>query len=66
MSEHLSARHDAGHDGAGARDHGMHRTIAGSGPVHPEEGSALELLLRRQSRLTTAGRLLGFVPAQVR
>ena len=63
---HHPARRDGGHDGTSAREHGLARTISGAGPVRPEEGSPLDLLLRRQVGSPAAGRLLGFVPAQVR
>jgi hypothetical protein len=60
-----SARHH-GRDGSGAPEHGVHGTMSDAGPVRPEDGSPLAMLLRRQSTLSVPGRLLGFVPAQVR
>lgn len=65
MSDHHDARRDAAHDRA-RREQSVQRTMSGAGPVHPDEGSPLDLLLRRQAGRSQAGRLLGFVPAQVR
>jgi hypothetical protein len=65
MSDFTNSARDLGR-GVGASEHGAQRTASGAGPVRPEEGSPLALLLRRQSTLSAPGRLLGFVPAQVR
>ena len=60
-----SARHDGGRDGRRTREHGAHPTLSGAGPVRPQDGTPLAMLLRRQSALSTE-HLLAFVPAQVR
>ena len=63
---HQSARDDDARGGKGADVHGHHLTLRSTGPQRPESGSPLERLLRRQVAAAGAGRLLGFVPAQVR
>ncbi|GAA2722819.1 hypothetical protein [Cellulomonas aerilata] len=55
-----------GRDGLGGPEQATQRTISGAGPTRPEEGSPLALLLSRQAVRSAPGRLLGFVPAQVR
>ena len=67
MSDFTSpARRTAGQDPFGVHEQGGHGTMSGSGPVRPEDGSPLALLLGRQATVRGSGRLLGFVPAQVR
>ena len=62
-----SAFADSTGDGTPSRDPGAHLTLSPTGPQRPEAGSALERMLSRQSfPALGAGRLLGFVPAQVR
>jgi hypothetical protein len=65
MSHH---RHPGRDDDArdGRPTDGQHMTLSATGPQRPESGSALERLLRRQVGAPGTGRLLGFVPAQVR
>jgi hypothetical protein len=63
------ARHTAGQSPFGVPQQstqGLHTTMSGAGPVRPEDGSPLALLLSRQPGLAGPSRLLGFVPAQVR
>ena len=62
---HHSTPDDA-RDGGPADPQGQHLTLSETGPQRPEAGSALERLLRRQVGAPRDGRLLGFVPAQVR
>jgi hypothetical protein len=59
------ARRTAG-QGTFGRPEQVHTTMSPTGPTRPEHGSPLALLLSRQSSLAGTGRLLGFVPAQVR
>jgi hypothetical protein len=64
MSEFSTpARHIPGHDGFGTHEQ---VTMSCTGPTRPEEGSPLARLLSRQATIAGTGRLLGFVPAQVR
>jgi hypothetical protein len=60
------ARQTSGQDPFARPEQGGHGTMSGSGPSRPEDGSPLALLLGRQTSLRGSGRLLGFVPAQVR
>ena len=62
---HHPARDDDARDSRAA-DGGPHLTLSQKGPQRPEVGSAFERLLRRQAVTPGSGRLLGFVPAQVR
>jgi hypothetical protein len=66
MSDYTHSARHLGRDAFGAPEHTTQGTMSGAGPMRPEEGSPLALLLRRQTSLSAPGRLLGFVPAQVR
>lgn len=66
MSDMNSARRPARGEGLPAHDEGTHLTMSPNGPLRPETGSALDMLLRRQTLASRSGGLLGFVPAQVR
>jgi hypothetical protein len=67
MSDFLHpARRAARLPGVPAHDEGGQRTMSPDGPLRPETGSPLDLLLRRQDLATRTGLLLGYVPAQVR
>jgi hypothetical protein len=66
MSDFSTPARHTGDDAFRAGHESVQRTMSGAGPVSPEDGSPLALLLRRQSTLAGPGRLLGFVPAQVR
>ena len=66
MSDTTPARRPSGPEAFGAPEPVVAGTISGAGPVRPEEGSPLALLLGRQTTLSGPARLLGFVPAQVR
>lgn len=57
---------DDARDGRPTDGHGQPLTLSATVPERPEVGSALERLLRRQTGASGTGRLLGFVPAQVR
>jgi hypothetical protein len=59
-------RRPARPDGVPARDEAARLTMSSEGPLRPELGSSLDLLLRRQRLRTGARVLLGYVPAQVR
>jgi hypothetical protein len=62
---HHPARDDDARDGRPG-DGQNHLTLSRTGPQRPEAGSPLERVLRRQVAAPGTGRLLGFVPAQVR
>ncbi len=60
------ARRPARPEGVPARDEAALLTMSPDGPLRPETGSPLDMLLRRQTLGRRAGVLLGYVPAQVR
>jgi len=66
MSDHSISRSRATSDGVPSGEQVRHLTMSPTGPQRPEAGSALERLLSRQTFAAGSGRLLGFVPAQVR
>ena len=63
MSELIDPRRP---NGASPHDEGGHATMSPTGPLRPEHDSALDRLLRRQTLTVPTGRLLSYVPAQVR
>ena len=67
MSDFMhTARRPARPEGTSARDEAAHLTLSPTGPLRPETGSPLDMLLRRQTLGAGARGLLGYVPAQVR